>query len=63
VTAFIMPFVLFLTVMASVAFGILSSYVAITGIFLAFGHPARPETVPARPRLVLVPSSNHASGD
>jgi hypothetical protein len=63
VTALIMPFVLFLTVIASVGFGVLAAYVAIAGIFLTFGRPSRPEPVPMRPRLVLVPSQNHASGD
>jgi hypothetical protein len=63
VTAFIMPFVLFLTVIASVGFGVLAAYFAVTGIFLSFGRPARPESVSPRPRLVLVPSQNHAGGD
>jgi hypothetical protein len=58
-----MPFVLFVTVIASVGFGILAAYIAITGIFLTFGRPAHREPVSARPRLVLVPSQNHASGD
>jgi hypothetical protein len=58
-----MPLILFFTVVASVGLGVLAAYLAITGILLAFGRSPRPEPVPARPRLVLVPSQNHASGD
>jgi len=56
-----MPFVLCFTVIASVGFGVLAAYVAVFGIISAFGRPA--QTEPSRPRLVLVPSQNHASGD
>jgi hypothetical protein len=59
-----MPIVLCATVIASVGFGVLAAYFAITGILLAFGRAPRPEPVViSRPRLVLVPSQNHASGD
>jgi hypothetical protein len=59
-----MPLVLCATVIASVGFGVLTAYLAITGILLAFGRAPRPEPVAiSRPRLVLVPSQNHASGD
>lgn len=57
----LMPVVLFATVVASVTFGVLAAYLAVFGILATFGRPAQPE--PARPRLVLVPSQNHASGD
>jgi len=56
-----MPLILFATVVASVSFGVLAAYLAVFGILAVFGRPAQPE--PARPRLVLVPSQNHASGD
>ncbi len=56
-----MPVVLFLTVLASVSFGILAAYLAVIGILHTFGRSAQPE--PTRPRLVLVPTQNHASGD
>jgi hypothetical protein len=55
-----MPVVLCFTVVASLSFGILAAYVAVFSILSAF-HPAEPE--PARARLVLVPTQNHASGD
>jgi hypothetical protein len=58
-----MPLVLFFTVVASVGLGVLATYLAVTGILLLFGRVPRPEPVPARPRLVLVASQNHASGD
>jgi len=61
VTALIMPLILLLTVVASVAFGILATYAVVLGILQSFGRPAQP--APARPRLVLVPTQNHASGD
>jgi hypothetical protein len=61
VTALLMPLILLLTVVASVAFGILATYAAVLGILHSFGRSAQPE--PARPRLVLVPTQNHASGD
>jgi hypothetical protein len=63
VTVYFMPVILFFTVVASVGIGILAAYLAITGILLTFGRAPRPEPVPARPRLILVPSQNHASGD
>ncbi len=56
-----MPLVLCFTVIASVSFGVLAAYGLVFGIISAFGHPEKPE--PARPRLVLVPSQNQASGD
>jgi hypothetical protein len=57
----IMPVILFATVVASVGFGVIAAYAAVIGILHTFGRPSQPE--PARPRLVLVPTQNHASGD
>jgi hypothetical protein len=56
-----MPFILCFTVIASVSFGVIAAYIAVFGIISLFGRPAQAE--PSRPRLVLVPSQNHASGD
>ena len=56
-----MPIVLFLTVLASVSFGVLATYATVVAILHAFGPSAQP--APSRPRLTLVPSQNHASGD
>lgn len=61
--SFLMPVILCFTVIASVSLGILAAYVAVIGILHAFGHRPQPQPVPARPRLVLVPTQNHASGD
>lgn len=58
-----MPLIICFTVIASVGFGVLTAYLAVFGILCTFGRPSRPEPVPSRPRLVLVPSQNHASGD
>ncbi len=59
----LMPMILCLTVVASVSLGILAAYIAVFGILATFGQRARPEPAPVRPRLVLVPTQNHASGD
>ncbi len=56
-----MPLVLCLTVVASVGLGVLAAYASFMGILHAVGHKSDPQ--PARPRLVLVPTQNHASGD
>ena len=61
--AFLMPVILCLTVVASVSLGILAAYIAVFGILSTFGQPTRPEPVPARPRLMLVPTQHHVSGD
>jgi len=58
-----MPLILCVTVIASVSLGILAAYIAVFGILSTFGEPQRPEPAPVRPRLVLVPTQNHASGD
>jgi hypothetical protein len=56
-----MPLILCFTVMASVSFGILTAYLVVFSILSTFRHPGKSE--PARPRLVLVATQNHASGD
>jgi hypothetical protein len=56
-----MPLIVFVTVVASVGFGILAAYAAVIGILHTFGRASQPQT--SRPRLVLVPTQNHASGD
>jgi hypothetical protein len=56
-----MPVLLFVTVIASVSLGVLAAYVAVICILNAFGRNSQPET--SRPRLLLVPSQHHASGD
>jgi len=61
VIAFVMPVIVLLTVVASVALGIFAAYVVIFAILHSFGRPVQPETV--RPRLVLVPHQSQASGD
>ena len=59
----LMPVILCFTVVASLSLGVLAAYVAVFGILSTFGQPARPEPATARPRLVLVPTQTHASGD
>jgi len=63
VISLLMPLILCVTVIASVSLGILAAYIAVFGILSTFGEPQRPEPAPVRPRLVLVPTQNHASGD
>ncbi len=59
----LMPVILCFTVIASLTLGVLAAYIAVFGILSTFGHTSRPEPVPARPRLALVPTQTHASGD
>ena len=59
----LMPVILCFTVVASLSLGVLAAYIAVFGILSTFGQPSRPEPVQARPRLVLVPTQTHASGD
>ena len=59
--SFLMPVIVFCTVIASVGLGVLAAYAVVFAILHAFGPASQPE--PARPRLVLVPTQNHASGD
>jgi hypothetical protein len=62
VISIFMPVILSLTVIASVSLGVFAAYAAVICVLNAFGPKSRqPET--ARPRLVLVPTQNHASGD
>jgi len=56
-----MPVVLSLTVVLSVGIGVLAAYATVFGILNAFAPQRRAEK--ARPRLVLVPTQHHASGD
>jgi len=63
--ALVIPTFIFLTVLASVGFGVLAAYAAVTGILGILGQQPRPQLV-SRPRAaapVLVPSQTHASGD
>ena len=56
-----MPLILCFTVVASVGLGVFTAYAAVFAILSTFGRISQPE--PARPRLVLVPTQHHASGD
>ena len=58
-----MPLILCLTVALSVGIGVLTAYVAVIGILQACGRASQLRPAEARPRLILVPSQNHASGD
>ena len=59
----LMPLILCFTVIASVSLGVLAAYIAVFGILGTFRHRSQPEPAPARPRLVLMPTQTHASGD
>ncbi len=65
VIALFMPLILCLTVVVSLGIGVIAAYVAVIGILHAFGRASKPQPrlVEARPRLVLVPTQNHAGGD
>jgi hypothetical protein len=65
VISLFMPLILCLTVAASVGIGVLSAYLAVFGILEACGRASQMQqrASEARPRLVLVPTQNHASGD
>ena len=58
-----MPVILSLTVIASVSLGVFAAYAAVICVLNAFGPKSRQQPESARPRLVLVPTQNHASGD
>ena len=58
-----MPVLLFATVIASVSLGVLAAYAAVICILNAFGRTSQQQQEAGRPRLVLVPTQNHASGD
>jgi len=63
VISYFMPVILCFTVVASVSFGVVAAYVAVLGILSSFGRAPQPEPQPARPRLILLATQNHASGD
>jgi hypothetical protein len=69
VISLFMPLILCVTVVASVGIGVFSAYVAVFGILQACGrvsHHPQPQLqrpAEARPRLILVPTQNHAGGD
>ena len=60
-----MPLILCATVVASVGIGVAAAYLAIFGILQVCGQAAQLQRLPVeiRPRLVLVATQNHASGD
>ncbi len=57
-----MPVVLCVTVVLSVGIGVAAAYAAISTILFALAPSSRPRPT-SRPRLILVTSQNHASGD
>jgi hypothetical protein len=63
VISLFMPLILCLTVVLSVGIGVLAAYGAVIGILEACGRASQMRPSEARPRLVLVPTQNHASGD
>jgi hypothetical protein len=63
VNAFLGTLILSFTVAASMSFGVMAAYAAVLAILHSFGRASQPEAAPQRPRLVLVPSQTHASGD
>jgi hypothetical protein len=63
VNPLLVPVLLFVTVVASVGFGILVTYATVFAILHSFGHASQPESPARRPQLVLVPSQSQASGD
>lgn len=58
-----MPLILCFTVIASVSLGVLAAYATVIGILQTLGQTAQAEPAAQRPRLVLVPTQNQASGD
>jgi hypothetical protein len=63
VISLFMPLILCVTVVASVGIGVITAYAAVIGILEACGRAAQQPPAEERPRLVLVPTQNHASGD
>jgi hypothetical protein len=63
VISLFMPLILCVTVVASVGIGAIAAYAAVIGILQACGRAAQRPLAEARPRLVLVPTANQASGD
>lgn len=58
-----MPLILCVTVVASVGIGVITAYAAVIGILETCGRASQQPAAHGRPRLVLVPTQNHASGD
>ena len=58
-----MPLILCVTVVVSVGIGVIAAYLAVIGILQSFGRAAQQQRAESRPRLVLLPTQNHASGD
>ncbi len=58
-----MPVILCLTVAVSVGIGVLAAYLLVIGILQACNRVSQLRPAEARPRLILVPTQNHASGD
>jgi hypothetical protein len=56
----LVAFVIFLTSITGVAFGIVAAYGAVNGILHVFAYQSRERS---RGTSVLVPSETHASGD
>jgi hypothetical protein len=63
VISLFMPLILCATVVASVSIGVVAAYVTVIGILQACARASKATPIEARPRLVLVPSQSHASGD
>jgi len=63
VISLFMPLILCVTVVASVGIGVAAAYGVVVGILYAFGQASLPRLAASKPRLVLVPTQNHASGD
>ncbi len=58
-----MPVILCLTVAVSVGIGVLASYLLVIGILHSCDRVSQLRPAEARPRLLLVPTQNLASGD
>ncbi|HXP41399.1 MAG TPA: hypothetical protein VN833_14130 [Candidatus Acidoferrales bacterium] len=58
-----MPLILCVTVVASVGIGVIAAYAAVIGILQACGPASPSQPAGTRPRLLLVPTQNQASGD
>jgi hypothetical protein len=58
-----MPVLLFATVIASVSLGVFAAYAAVICVLNAFGPKSKQQSETGRPRLVLLPTQHHASGD
>jgi hypothetical protein len=64
VISLFMPLILCVTVVASVGIGVVAAYAAVIGILQACGRASQQSRpAEAKPRLVLVPTQNTASGD